>query len=552
VGRTLGFDGIKRAFRLAKSFEDQRISTREGLERAAVARERYRVSRASAADLRPSRRDVLKTIGATAAFGLVGAHPIGAVPRAAASVGIVGAGLAGLSAADSLAAAGSAATIYEGRDRIGGRQWSMGGGFPGPVLFPGQVVERGGELIDTTHVTMKKYVKQLGLTLEDVTKEWLPGEVTYFFEGRHVLEEEIVDHFRALVDALRPTLARASNYIAWDAHSDFDVQLDHTSLRQLLDDHGASPLLTGIIDTVYTIEYGREIDRQSCLSLLFFMHIDKRSRFQPFGVFSDERFHVLDGNEQIAHGLAARLPGPIELGMRLVAARKLSDGRIQLTLDDSGRLVTVAYDAVILTLPYSTLRLVDLHRSLGIPAWQRAIIDNFDYGRNTKLHVGFHARIWGEQGSEGASYSDLANHQCTWEPNPSNASPGNAVMLDYSGGERAERLNPSRLTSEAQKWLRDLDKVWPGADAAAKRAPDGRIVAHMQHWPSDPFSRGSYTSNPPGYFTEWEGRVGLAAGNLFFAGEHTDAFYDWQGFMEGACNSGIRAAAEFLDWRKTT
>ena len=66
----------------------------------------------------------------------------------------------------------------------------------------------------------------------------------------------------------------------------------------------------------------------------------------------------------------------------------------------------------------------------------------------------------------------------------------------------------------------------------------------MQHWPSDPFSLGSYTSTPPGYFTQWEGRVGLPVANLFFAGEHTDAFYDWQGFMEGACNSGIRAAAE--------
>jgi monoamine oxidase len=318
------------------------------------------------------------------------------------------------------------------------------------------------------------------------------------------------------------------------------------NLRQLLEEHGASPLLTRVLDTVYTIEYGREIDQQSALALLFFMHIDKRSRFQPFGVFSDERYHVIGGNEQIAQGLAARLPGRIDLEMRLVEVRKLSDGRIRLTFDRSGRTVTATHDAVVLTLPYSTLRLVDLHTSLGIPAWQRAIINNFDYGRNAKMNVGFTARIWGEHGSEGASYSDLANHQCTWEPNPTGATPGNAVLLDYSGGGRAERLDPAKTQMEAQRWLTDLDRVWPGADAAAKRA-SGQIVAHLQHWPTDPFSLGSYTSNPPGYFTAWEGRVGLPVANLFFAGEHTDSFYEWQGFMEGACNSGIRAAGEVLD-----
>jgi monoamine oxidase len=546
VSRTLGFDGIIRALRLARAFEDLGISSKEGLERAALVRELDRASRTAAAASSPTRREVLKGMGA-AAIGVVGVPWIGrATPRTSASVGIVGAGLSGLSAADSLTAAGIAATIYEGRDRIGGRQWSMGGSFPGPVMFPGQVVERGGELIDTTHITMKKYAKRLGLKLEDVTKEWLPGEVTYFFDGSRVAEEVIVDHFRVLVDALRPTLAALSNYIAWDTHTDFDVELDHTTLRQLLEDHGASPLLTKVIDTAYTIEYGREIDRLTCLSLLFFMHFDKRSRFQPFGVFSDERFHVLGGNEQIARGLAARLPGPIKLGMRLVAVRKLSDGRIQLTFDDTRTTVIAAHDAVILTLPYSTLRLVDLHNSLGIPPWQRRIIQNFDYGRNTKMNVGFSSRIWGDYDSEGASYSDLPNHQCTWEPNPSNAKPGNAVLLDYSGGQRAERLDPSSLNTEARRWLNDLERVWPGADAAATRTPNGRLLAHMQHWPSDPFSFGSYTSNPPGYFTQWEGRVGLPVANLFFAGEHTDSFYEWQGFMEGACNSGIRAAAELL------
>ena len=68
----------------------------------------------------------------------------------------------------------------------------------------------------------------------------------------------------------------------------------------------------------------------------------------------------------------------------------------------------------------------------------------------------------------------------------------------------------------------------------------------MQHWPSDPFIKGGYVSNHPGYFTTIEGNQALPAGNLYFAGEHTDSFYEWQGFMEGGANSGIRAAEEVL------
>lgn len=371
--------------------------------------------------------------------------------------------------------------------------------------------------------------------------------MTYFFDGVPVAEQVIVDEFRDLVGRLRPTPAALSNSVTWDHYSDFDAAIDHMTLRELLVAHGVSPLLHKVLDTVYTIEYGRDIDEQSALGLLFFMHFDRRSRFQPFGVFSDERFHVLGGNEQIAQGLAARLPGSIELGLRLLDVRKQSDGRIQLTFDDAGTSVTATHDAVVLTLPYSTLRHMNLHASLGIPAWQHDIIQDFVYGYNAKLHVGFTRRIWGDYRSEGASYSDLAHHQTTWEPNPAKTSPGNAVLLDYSGGQRALTLNPASAGSEAQRWLDDVETFWPGANAAARRTQNGEPVAHLQHWPSDPFSLGSYTCNPPGYFTRWEGRVGLPAQNIFFAGEHTDSFYDWQGFMEGACNSGIRAAAELLD-----
>ena len=50
----------------------------------------------------------------------------------------------------------------------------------------------------------------------------------------------------------------------------------------------------------------------------------------------------------------------------------------------------------------------------------------------------------------------------------------------------------------------------------------------------------------PGQFTGIEGLSGEAVGTLKFAGEHADWFYSWQGYMEGACLAGVRAANEVL------
>jgi monoamine oxidase len=74
----------------------------------------------------------------------------------------------------------------------------------------------------------------------------------------------------------------------------------------------------------------------------------------------------------------------------------------------------------------------------------------------------------------------------------------------------------------------------------------GNYRAHLEHWPSNPHTLGSYTCYLPGQFTTIAGLEGQPAGNLFFAGEHANSFYVWQGFMEGAALSGIDAADAIL------
>lgn len=155
--------------------------------------------------------------------------------------------------------------------------------------------------------------------------------------------------------------------------------------------------------------------------------------------------------------------------MKLQRAGKTPAGRVELTLQHGSSTVSAAYDAVVFAIPFSVLREVELDASLSLPAWKLFAIQNLAYGTNAKMMLGFNGPMWRGLGSNGQSFSDLANHQNTWETNPIRATSAHAVLTDYSGGDRGARLDPRRAQTEASRFLGDLDKVYPVALAAATR-----------------------------------------------------------------------------------
>jgi monoamine oxidase len=528
--RTAPFRALRRALAIARLAESQNLTTSAAIGRFTELRKS-----------RIDRRTFLSGLGAAAIAATAPVPAFAALSNI--RVGIVGAGLAGLSCGDRLRARGVASTLYEAALRPGGRCWSLRN------TFPGQVVERGGELIDNLHKTMIGYAKRYGLTLEDYEKQ--PGDVFYHFDGEPRPEEIVVDEYRAFVSAMRDDLLRLSSAPTADAHQPDDVVLDNTSLAEYLVSRGAGRIASQAIEAAYIAEYGRELAEQSALNFLMFIHADRRSRFMPFGVFSDERYHVVQGNDRIAEGLAADLGSAIRYGHVLRRVARKSDGSIELTFDSGGRRVTATYDYVILTLPFSVLRDVELASTLELPWWKQQAITGLGYGDNAKMMIGFTSPYWRTLGSSGASYSDLQNHQTTWETNPTAANEARAVLTDYSSGTRGARLDPSKVQTEATRFLGDLEHVFPGAFAHVAKSGSGYRV-HLEHWPSNPLAKGSYTCYAPGQFTTIAGNEGKRVGNLLFAGEHTNSFYEWQGFMEGACLSGLAAANELLgDLKKT-
>jgi monoamine oxidase len=519
------FAQLSRWFRIARWCDEHGASAQEGVEQAR-AFERRTLS---------SRREFLAGFAATGAMASLPRFAR-AAPQAPLDVGIVGAGLAGLACADRLRARGIAATVYEASNHVGGRCFSLGG------FFPGQVAERGGELIDNLHKTMLGFANRFQLAREDYNKQ--PGEIVYFFNGTRYDEAAIVDEFRAFVAFMHADLRILSKAPTADANTSIDVAFDRMSIEEYLDTRGAGSLIKAALGEAYVAEYGRELAEQSSLNLLLFIKVDKRSRFMPFG-HSDERYHLVGGNDAVAQHLAAGLPQPVQHGLLLVGVSKLADGRIELTFKQGASTIGRAHDFVVLTIPFSVLRGIHLDASLGIPPWQRQALALLGYGTNAKQMVGFNGPFWNQLGSNGSSYSDLTDHQTTWQTNPVRATATRAILTDYASGVRGAIMNPFNVQSEAAKFIAALDQVFRGAAAAATNV-GGSYLAHLEHWPSNPLALGSYTCYLPGQFTTIAGNEGKPVENLFFAGEHTNSFYVWQGFMEGAALSGIDAANAIL------
>ncbi|MBD2441463.1 NAD(P)/FAD-dependent oxidoreductase [Nostoc sp. FACHB-110] len=526
------FHQLAKTLQIVHFCQKHHISTSEGMARisewAAMMSVRKTQRREFLANL-----GKFTLIGGTLGVGTGYFHRTLAAPISPdAKIAIVGAGLAGLACAYELQKKGIQATIYEASQRAGGRCYSL------ENFFPGQVAERGGEFIDNLHKTMLGYANEFKLELEDLSKE--PGDIFYYFNGQRYTESAVVEEFRDFVSAMQSDLRNVGEPTA-DNFTSAERQLDLINLQDYLDSRGAGNLIKQVIQAAYTGEYGREINEQSCLSFLFLIHADKRSKFRPFGS-SDERYHVIGGNQQIVKALENCVQNQIKYGQKLLSARKDSAGKIELFFENS---LSAKFDAVVFAIPFSTLRQVNL-QGLQLPQWKLNAINNFVYGTNSKLMVGFNSRPWRNFGSNGSAYANLPFLQNTWETNPSYATNNRAVLTDYTGGNLGASLNPKSLQQDTTNFLNNLSLVFPGADIAAVKNSGNKYLAYLENWSLNPLNQGSYTCNQPGYFTSIAGNEGKAVDNIYFAGEHTNSFYEWQGFMEGAAISGVAAAKQIV------
>ncbi len=475
------------------------------------------------------RRRFLKLAGAGAAGAVLGPTLWGCrtVSQAGGQrVAIVGGGMAGLNAAYRLRKAGLDATIYEASTRTGGRMYTAH-----DLMNPGQTTELGGEFIDSIHTDVLDLVAEFGLDLSDTDDD--PLHEAFYFHGRHYTEAEVAEAFAPLADRIQTDYDSTGEVV--DFRDDGGATaLDRMSLAAYLDRIGAEGMIRDLLEVAYVTEYGLDADEQSALNLIFLIGTDLSEGFAPFGE-SDERFKVVGGNQRVVDELAARLDGRIELGHRLTAVRPAGAG-YRLAFDTDGGARDVDADVVLLTLPFTTLRQVDL-AALDLPDFKTRAIRELGYGMNAKLFVGTTARPWRGMGYSGECFSD-AGFQLCWDNAQLQPGEGGGLTL-YSGGADGWRVGEGTPEQQVERLLPGVEAVFPGVTDAR----NGRVGRF--HWPTHPFTLGSYACYRPGQWTTLAGAEIEPVGRLFFAGEHCS--YDYQGFMNGAAETGRRAAEAVLE-----
>jgi monoamine oxidase len=509
-----------------------------------------------------SRRQLLAgsaLAGASVALGggllpaAVRAAVAGSTPR----VAVVGAGIAGLAAALTLADGGVPSTIFEASGRVGGRMHSDGRGLPDSRgnWADGQVSEWCGELIDTGHSTIRGLARRFKLeTVDLLAAQPRHSEDTYYFGGGFVRESDLDLAFAPVYKALQVDLKAADYPTTYAKSTPAGADLDHLSLYDWIEtrvpDGHRSPL-GRLIDVAYNTEYGAETADQSSLNLVYLLGFGAKPRKLVIFGQSDERFHIVGGNERLPAAMAGALPaGTVRLGWRLTSIVTNNSGTVTLTFDTTEGTKSQTFDRVILALPFALLRTLDYRRA-GFDDRKRTAIAHLGSGRNGKLMLQFNERVWRGTGpwpgiANGTAWTDMGT-QLTWEVTRGQSGEA-GIIVDYTGGSIAGSLrspgpiadaaSSATVADEARAFMRRMEPVYPGLASHW----NGRATLSVPAL--DPNLRLSYAYWRVGQYTRFGGYEGVRQGNILFAGEHTSQ--DFQGFMEGGASEGVRAATELL------
>src|SRR6266571_651941 len=512
-----------------------------------------------------TRRDFLKVTGATVGAAALGG-PIAALASAGraglppARIAIIGGGISGLNAALTLQDAGIASTVYEASGRVGGRMHSDTTSW-----VNAQTSEHCGELIDSGHKTILGLASRFKIPRVDLlgAEPAHSTETNYFF-GRYYTDAQAQADFNPVWNSVKRDVNAASYPTLYNNFTDAGFDLDHMSIYDWIERRvpgGHRPSMGLLLAIAYNIEYGNVTTEQSSLNLIYLLGFSSApGNFSIFGA-SDERYHLVGGNERLPEAIAAALmPGTIQLDTAMTGIELNGDGTFTLSLANAGGKFSRVVDRVILAIPFSVLRTIlnsgAAFRAAGFDSLKQTAIEQLGYGKNAKLHLQFNSRYWNSSGpwgiGNGSTNSDTG-YQNTWDVTRAQAG-GTGILVDYTGGGvpvasfKGDPTDPKVVASFANTFMRLIEPVFPGIT----QQWNGRATLDVPL--TNPLLLGSYSYWKVGQYTQFSGyekarQPDPLTGKCHFAGEHCSQ--DFQGYMEGGAEQGVRAANEILgDFKK--
>ena len=432
------------------------------------------------------------------------------------SVLIAGAGLAGLAAAHDLTEQGAAVTVLDARERVGGRVWTIREGF-----VEGQHAEAGGDLIDEAQHEIRALARELGLSLSRILRLGF-GVVRLDPSGKpHLVSRSVARGWGRLERELEPVMRpyRLAEQ-RWD--TPIAAAIARRSVAEWLEEHHNDPELRATSIGLRGF-FLADPDELSLIALV-----------DQFAGSDDDHFpwnlyRINGGNDLLARALAKPLGSRLRLKTEVVAVSHRGNS-VRVSVRSGRAADQMTCDYMIFAIPASVLRRIPITPAL--PAAQHDAIARLKYGRATKALLQFSSRFWRVPDGPRAFGTPLPIG-ALWEGNEEQR--GRPGILTFLSGGTASDLAQAIVAKDGPEGLsRAVDFL---GSHRARLLASTHVV-----WEHDRYARGGYAFFDPAFDPGLRPWLARPCGRLFFAGEHTSI--RWQGYMNGALESGRRAAAE--------
>jgi monoamine oxidase len=426
---------------------------------------------------------------------------------------VVGAGLAGLAAAHELTRHGRVVTIVEARSRAGGRVWTARDGF-----LDRQHAELGGEFVDDDHQHVRALAARFGLELVPVLRRGFTQR--HRSDGSHRVRRWA--GWQELQQAFEP-LIRRYRAAGGDERSEAVRELSTYSVREWLRRQQASDDVHAIADSMRGF-FLADPEQLSALPLV--AQLAEHGSPARTGIS-----RIVGGNDRLVEALVGATPAQRLFDHQVHAIAQATDRVVVRVRDASGLQQDVEADAVVVSVPTTVLRTIEITPALPEP--QMHAIRSLKYGCATKVVLQYEGDTLRRMRAR--AFATDTHLGAFWDSTEGQLSTAHSMLTFLCGGSASAAMR-ERIERGPREVLSDL--CW--LDLA-----DVTVTASRHYsWETDPLVGGGYAYLDPAFDPAWLPLLSRRAGRIVFAGEHTSS--DHQGYMEGAIESGLRAAREIL------